>query len=151
VKDENERRVVQERVVQTPQGAQGPQGATAVVEERTSVLATPAERSEARLHRAKQGVWLLFGILSGLIAIRTALVAMGADMTIGFGALARGVTQPFDLPFLMLFGEQAKATSRTPYFEVGGLVAIVVYLLLAWVITMVLELVMEPRRHALAP
>lgn len=146
MKDENERRVVQERVVQTPQGAD-----TTVVDERTSVIATPAERADARLHRAKQGVWLLFGILSGLIAIRTALVAMGADMTIGFGALARGVTQPFDLPFLMLFGEQAKATSRTPSLEMGGLVAIVVYLLLAWVVTMVLELIMEPRRRALAP
>jgi hypothetical protein len=140
VKDENERRVVQERVVQTPQGA-----AATVVDERTSVMATPAERAEGNLNRAQQGVWLVFAVLTGLIGIRTLLILLGADMKVGFGMLVHGITQPFDLPFLMLFGEQAKATSRAPMIEVGSLVAIVVYLLLAWLITRVLALIMAPR------
>ncbi|HEU5318848.1 MAG TPA: hypothetical protein VFX49_22225, partial [Chloroflexota bacterium] len=114
MKDENERRVVQERVVQTPQGA-----ATTVVAERTSVMPTLAERATGNLDRAQQVVWLLFGILSGLIAIRTILIALGADMKVGFGMLVHGVTQPFDLPFLLLFGEQAKATGRAPAIELG--------------------------------
>lgn len=138
--DENERRIVQERVVQTPQGA-----AATVVDERTSVLPTPAERATGNLDRAKKGVWLLFAILVGLIGIRTGLILLGADMKIGFGMLVHGITQPFDLPFLMLFGEQAKATTRASTIEVGSLVAIVVYLLLAWVITKILELIMAPR------
>jgi hypothetical protein len=140
VKDENERRVVQERVVQTPQGA-----AATVVDERTSVMATPAERATGNLDRAQKGVWLLFAVLTGLIGIRTLLILLGADMKVGFGMLVHGITQPFDLPFLLLFGEQAKATSRAPMIEAGSLVAIVVYLLLAWVITKVLELIMAPR------
>ena len=138
--DENERRVVQERVVQSPQGA-----SATVVDEKTSVMATPAERATGNLIRSQQVVWLLAAILSGLIAIRTILIALGADMKVGFGTLIHGVTQPFDLPFLMLFGEQAKATGRTPTIEIGSLVAIVVYLLLAWVITKILEIVMAPR------
>ena len=90
-------------------------------------------------------MWLLFAVLTGLIAIRTLLILLGADMKVGFGMLVHGITQPFDLPFLLLFGEQAKATSRAPMIEVGSLVAIVVYLLLAWLITRVLELIMAPR------
>ena len=143
--DENARRVVQERVVQTPDGA-----AATVVDERTSVLPTPAERATGNLDRAKKGVWLLFAILTGLIAIRTLLILLGADMKLGFGMLVHSVTQPFDLPFLMLFGEQTKATSQTPMIEVGSLVAIVVYILLAWVITKLLELIMAPRTRLAA-
>jgi hypothetical protein len=138
--DENERRVVQERVVQTPQGA-----ATTVVDDRTSVIASPAELATGNLHRAQQVVWLLFAILAGSIAIRSLLIALGANMTLGFGMLVYAVTQPFDLPFLLLFGEQAKATGRTPSLELGSLVAIPVYLLLALVITKVLQLTMAPR------
>ena len=140
MKDENERQVVQERVVQTPQGA-----STTVVAERTNVMPTPAERATGNLDRAQQVVWLLFAILAGLIAIRTILIGLGADMKIGFGMLVHAVTQPFDLPFLLLFGEQAKATGKTPAIELGSLVAIVVYLLLAWVVVKVLELIMAPR------
>lgn len=138
--DRNERRAVQERVVQTPQGA-----AATVVDERTSVMATPAERAEGNLNRAQQGVWLLFAVLAGLIGIRTVLILLGADMRVGFGMLVHRITQPFDVPFLMLFGEQATATSRAPMIEAGSLVAIVVYLLLAWLVTKVLELIMAPR------
>jgi len=138
--DENERRVVQERVVQTPQGA-----AATVVDQRTSVLPTPAERATGTLVRAQQVVWLLASILVGLIAIRTILIALGADMKLGFGMFVHSVTQPFDLPFLMLFGEQTKATGRAPAIELGSLVAIVVYLLLALVINKVLELILAPR------
>ncbi len=143
--DENERRVVQERVVQTPQGAQA-----TVVDERTSVMPTGAERATDNLVRSKQAVWLMFTILSGLIAIRTLLIALGADMKVGFGTLIHSVTQTFDLPFLLLFGEQAKATGRAPAIEVGSLVAILVYILLAWVITKVLELIMAPRAARVA-
>lgn len=138
--DENQRRVVQERVVQTPQGA-----AATVVDERTSVMPTPAERATGTLVRSQQVVWLIAAILTGLIAIRTILIALGADMKVGFGTLIHGVTQPFDLPFLMLFGEQGKAMGRAPTIELGSLVAIVVYLLLAWVITKILEIVLAPR------
>ena len=138
--DENERRVVQERVVQTPQGA-----ATTVVDDRTSIIASPAEVATGNLHRAQQVVWLLFSILAGCIAIRSLLIALGANMTLGFGMLVYTVTQPFDLPFLLLFGEQAKATGRAPSLELGSLIAIPVYLLLALVITKVLQLIMAPR------
>jgi hypothetical protein len=146
VKDENERRVIEERVVQTPEGA-----SATVVDQRTSVIASPAERATGNLLRAQQVVWLLVAILAGLIAIRAILVALGADMTLGFGMLVHGITQPFDVPFLMLFGEHTRVPSRTPVMEVGSLVAIPIYLLLGWVISKVLELILAPRStHGLA-
>jgi len=140
---DHERRVVQEEVVQPPQGA-----ASSVVDQRTRIEPTPAERAMGNLRRLQQVVWLVFGILTGLIAIRFLLVALGANMTLGFGAFAYVVTQPFVLPFLVLFGDQGKALGRGPYAEFGDLIAIVVYLLLAWVITKVLALIMAPRTPA---
>jgi hypothetical protein len=141
--NEHERRIVREEVVQTPAGA----GAT-VVDQRTRIEPTPAERALGNLRRWQQVVWLLFGILVGLIAIRFVLVALGANMTLGFGLLVYGVTQPFDVPFLVLFGDQSKALGRGPAVELGSLVAIVVYLLVGWVINKVLEIIMAPKTPA---
>ena len=49
-----------------------------------------------------------------LIAIRTLLIPLGADMKLGFGMLVHSITQPFDLPFLVLFGEHGSATGSPP-------------------------------------
>ena len=138
--DQNERRVIEERVVQTPQGA-----SATVVDQRTSVLPTPAENAWDKLGRWEQVVWLIAGIIAVLIAIRSFRVVLGADMTQGFGLFVFSITQPFDFPFLTLFSEQGKATARGSYVEMGSLVAIVVYLLLAYVVNRVLRLVMAPR------
>jgi len=138
--DQNERRVIEERVVQTPQGT-----AATVVDQRTSVLPTPADNAWDALGRWEQTVWLIAGIVVVLIAIRSFLVVLGADMTQGFGLLVYSVTQPFDLPFLALFSEQGKATGRGSYVEMVSLVAIVVYLLLAYVVSKVLHLALAPK------
>ena len=90
-------------------------------------------------------MWLIAGIVVVLIAIRSFLVVLGADMTQGFGLLVYSVTQPFDLPFLALFSEQGKATGRGSYVEMVSLVAIVVYLLLAYVVSKVLHLALAPK------
>lgn len=137
---EHERHVVQEEVVQTPEGAN-----TSVVEQRTRIEPTPAERARGNLLRVQQAIWLVFGILVGLIGIRFLLVALGANMTLGFGAFLYAVTEPFVLPFLLLFGEQGRALGRQPALELGSLVAIIVYLLLAWVVIKIMELIMAPK------
>ena len=140
---EHERRVVQEEVVQTAGGT-----TAAVVDQRTRIEPTPAERAWGNLRKVQQAIWLVFGILVGLIAIRFILIALGANMTLGFGAFLYAFTEPFVRPFLLLFGEQGRALRPAPNAEFGSMIAIVVYLLLAWTVTKVVELIMAPRTPA---
>ncbi len=132
--DPNERRVVQEEIVQTPYGTNA-----SVVEHRTHIDPTPAERQLGSLYRAKQIVWFITGVIVSLIALRFVLLALGANVTSGFGALIVGLTQLFVAPFLPLFGEQQAQV------EFGALIGIAVYLLLGWGISKLLEIVMTPR------
>ena len=134
MQDPNERRVVQEEIVRTPQGAQA-----SVVEHRTHVDPTPAELQIGTLYRAKQIVWFIVGLIVALIALRFVLLALGANVDTGFGGLIVGVTQPFVAPFLPLFGEQQARV------EFGDLIGIAVYLLIGWGISKLLEITLAPR------
>lgn len=132
--DPYERRVIQEEIVQTPQGADA-----TVIEQRTHIDPTPAERQLGTLYRAKQIVWFIVGLIVALIALRFVLLILGANVDAGFGSLILTLTQPFVAPFLPLFGEQQ---SRT---EFGDLIAIAVYLLVGWGISKILEITLAPR------
>lgn len=132
--DPYDRRVVQEEIVQTPYGADA-----TIVEQRTHIEPTPAERQLGTLYRAKQVVWFIVGLIVALIGLRFVLLAAGANVDAGFGALIFNVSQPFVTPFLPLFNEQ---NARV---EFSDLVAIAVYLLLGWGISKLLEITMAPR------
>lgn len=132
--DPYERRIVQEEIVRTPEGADA-----SMVEQRVRVDPTPAERQLDSLYRTKQIVWLIVGLLVALIALRFVLLLLGANVDAGFGYFIRVLTQPFVAPFLPLFNEQQ---SRT---EFSDLIAIAVYLLLGWGINKLLEITMAPR------
>lgn len=132
--DPYERRVVQEEIVQSPQGTNA-----TVVEHRTHIDPTPAERQLGTLYRSKQVVWFIVGVIVALVALRFVLLLLGANVNAGFGALILGITQPFVAPFLPLFGEQQAR------IEFSDLIAIAVYLLVGWGISKLLEIVMAPR------
>lgn len=132
--DPYERRVVQEEIVHTPEGA-----AASAVEHRTRIDPTPAERQLGTLYRAKQIVWFITGLIIALIGLRFVLLVLGANVNAGFGALILGITQPFVAPFLPLFNEQQAR------IEFADLIAIVVYLLLGWGISKLLDITMSPR------
>lgn len=132
--DQYERRIVQEEVVQTPHGANA-----SVVEQRVRVDPSPAERQLGSLRRTRYIVWFLVDLLVSLIALRFVLLLLGADTSTGFGNLILSITQPFVAPFLPLFAAQGGR------FELGDLVAIVVYLLAGWAINKLLTIVLAPR------
>lgn len=138
MQDPNERRVIQEEIVQTPTGADA-----AVVENRVRVMPTPAERQLASLYRAKQILWFIIGVIVSLIALRFVLLALGANPDAGFAAFIYGLTDIFVSPFADLFAPER--ADNGSYFEFGSLIAIAVYLLLGWLISRILELVMAPR------
>lgn len=95
------------------------------------VTVDPYEARRTALYRVGQLIWLVVGIVEGLIAIRFALRLFGANPNAGFAQLIYGLTAPLVAPFVGLFGTPSFEGSA---FEFTSLVAMVVYALLAWVI-----------------
>ena len=82
-------------------------------------------------HKVRQAIYLIFGIIEGLIAIRFVLRLLGANPEAGFAAFVYGVTAPLLAPFVGLFGTPQYNGS---VLELHSIVAIVAYALLAWVL-----------------
>ncbi len=138
MQDPNERRIIQEEVVQTPTGADA-----TVVDTRTRVVPSPVEQKLGSLERTKQIVWFIIGLIIALIALRFVLLAFGANPNNAFASFIINLSGIFVTPFLGIFGAEPAAGGS--YFESASLVAMAVYLLLGWIINRVLELVMAPR------
>ena len=94
--------------------------------------------------KVQNTIYLLFGILEGLLGIRFVLELLGANPAAGFAQFIYTVTNPFLAPFAGLFG---KAQSGGSVFDVSILVAILVYALIAWVLVKIVWLVMGDSRR----
>ena len=138
MQDPNERRIIREEVVQTPQGADA-----TVVENRVRVEPTPAERQLASLYRTRQIVWFIVGVIIALIALRFVLLAFGARPENAFASFIYGLSGIFVGPFVGIFGPEPAGGES--YFETASLIAIAVYLLLGWAIIRVIELIRAPK------
>lgn len=118
-----------ERVREEPvRTADTPAGDGRVVDRQTTVRddRVPGNTVAARV------VWLIAGVIMGLLAIRFLLSLLGANRNNGFADLVYGLSYPFAAPFFGLFGyDVSYGRSR---FEGETLVAIAVYALLAWLI-----------------
>ncbi len=86
--------------------------------------------------RARQVVYLIFGIIEVLIAIRIVLKLLAANPSAGFTSFIYGVTGPLVGPFLGVFNETG--TSSGSVFELSSVLALIVYMLLAYVIVRVI-------------
>jgi YggT family protein len=94
--------------------------------------------------RIQRAIYLVFGILEGLLAIRFFLALLGANRASGFTQFIYGITKPFLAPFVGLFGT---ARSGGNVLDVSPLVAIIIYALIAWVLVKAVGLVMGDSRH----
>jgi YggT family protein len=97
------------------------------------------ERSaDEPVFKAQQIVYLIYGVLTGLLVIRIVLSLLGANRGNGFANFIYSITNPFVSPFRGLFGYRAQyGVSR---FEVESIVAIIVYGLVTWLIIKIFEL-----------
>jgi uncharacterized protein YggT (Ycf19 family) len=102
---------------------------TSVIEEPTVTAAQPAVvESEHRMNVAARLVYLIGGVIITLLALRFLLALLGANPNNGFANFIYTLSHPFAAPFFSLFSyDQTLGSSR---FELGTLVAIVVYALL---------------------
>ena len=114
--------------------------------ERTDMVATDpyAPRRDAA-DRVVQGIYLVFGVLEGLLAIRFILKLLGASEAAGFTSFIYNVTAPLLAPFAGMFGTPQSDGS---VLEIHTIVAIVVYALVAWLLAKLAWLVIGETRSA---
>ena len=127
----------------------------------TEVNTTPPPRAEVDRHEAVaydpyagrravawrfvQAIWLVFGVIEGLLAIRFALRALGANASAGFAEFIYGITAPFVAPFVGLFSNPSSSGS---VLELNTLVALIAYALLGWLLAKIVWLIVGEERSA---
>ena len=103
---------------------------------------TPTEQ-RVFTFKLTQLVWLLFGLLEALIALRVGLKLIGANPANPFAALVYNLSALFLWPFFGLTGTPA---ANGMVLEIPSLIAMVVYALVAWAIARVVWLLLyRPR------
>jgi len=89
-------------------------------------------RSDHAMNVAERIVWLIAGVIMGLLALRFLLRLLGANPANGFADFIYSVSGVFTAPFLGLFG--TNTVLENGRFEFETLVAILVYGLIAWIL-----------------
>jgi hypothetical protein len=83
------------------------------------------------LYRTTQIVWYILAVIEAILAVRFFLKLLGANTQAGFTQFIYGATQIFAGPFLIVF--RVSSVERN-IFEWSTLLAMVIYLLIAWII-----------------
>jgi uncharacterized protein YggT (Ycf19 family) len=100
-------------------------------EHRDQFVKEAEESSRVAVFKLSHLIWLLFGIIQGLIGIRFLLKALAADPNNPFASLVYNTTDLFLWPFEGLI---ANPSANGMVLEITSLIAILVYALLAWAI-----------------
>lgn len=79
--------------------------------------------------KATQMIWLLLGLLEAAIALRIVFKLIAVNAANPFAKLLFGVTNVFLAPFKSLVGNP---TSGNNVLEITSIIAMLVYLLIAW-------------------
>jgi hypothetical protein len=79
--------------------------------------------------KVTQLIWLLLGLLEAAIALRVLFKLIAVNEANPFAALLYNVTDLFLMPFTSLLGTPQAGRM---VFEISSLIAMIVYLLLAW-------------------
>ena len=95
----------------------------------TSTQREPEREQRIFTFKATQLIWLLFGILEALIALRIGLMLIGANPGSPIVALIYGFTGMFLFPFAGLIGSPSAGNM---VLELSSLFAILIYALIAW-------------------
>ena len=122
-----------------------PAAPRAAVDQASAVAYDPYAEKRAGSYKMVQTVYLIFGVMIALIAIRFVLQALGADPRAGFAQFIFAMTNWLVAPFHGLFGAPAAGAA---VLDTAAIVAMVVYALLAWVIAKALWLMFGETRSA---
>jgi hypothetical protein len=87
------------------------------------------KEQRAATFKATQVLWLLLGLLEGLIGLRIIFKMIGVNAANGFAYLLYSLTDLFLFPFNNLVGNPSAGNM---VFEVTSVIAMIVYLLIGW-------------------
>lgn len=118
---------------------------TAAVDHVQATAYDPFAERRSAASKLVQAVWLVFGIIEGLLAIRFVLLLLGANASAGFAQLMYGITDPLVAPFATLFNVPRSGAN---VFDPNTIVALIVYLLLGWLVTKLIWLAVGETRTA---
>ena len=136
-----------ERSTAVSAGQGGAGSAPLAAEQVDSTIADPYATRRENAFKWQQGIYLLFGFIEVLLAIRFVLRLFGANAQAGFAQLIYGVTAPLVAPFQGLFGT---VQSDGSVLESATVVALIVYALVAWLIVKLASLAFGETRSATA-
>ena len=117
----------------TPDSRSGESGSV----HREEVVRDVGSERRQQLARVSQLIWLLLGIVDGIIALRVILKLMAANPQNDFAAFIYNITEPFVAPF---FGITRTPTAGGSVLEIGSIIAMVVYLFVAWIVDRLIAL-----------
>jgi uncharacterized membrane protein len=117
----------------------------AEIDRAESVAYDPYEARRVVAFRVTQLVYWIFGLIVALVAVRFVLKALGANPSAGFAQFIYGVTAPLVAPFNGLFGNP---TSQSSVLELNSLVALIVYVLVAWLLGKLVWILVGETRSA---
>lgn len=80
---------------------------------------------------------MVFGIIISLLALRFVFMLFGANAGNSFVNLIYGLSQPLVNPFYGLFNMQPQLESQTANLEIATLIALLIYGLIAGILTRV--------------
>lgn len=83
-------------------------------------------------------IWFIAGVIVILLGFRFILALLGANPQNGFANFIYTTSHPFAAPFFGLFNYNYRY--GISHFEIYTLVAIVVYLVIAWLLTALINL-----------
>lgn len=89
----------------------------------------PGQQQRAKTQKITQIIWLVMGVLEGLLALRVIFKLIGVNAANSFAVLLYGITGFFVAPFASL---ASAPSAGNIVFEVSTLIAMAVYLLVAW-------------------
>lgn len=89
------------------------------------------------IFRFNQIIWYIVSFVDVLLVFRIVLKMLGANPYVGFTSLIYGITNPLAAPFVGILGV---STSGTSYFEWSTIIAVIVYLCIAWGLVYLLDL-----------
>lgn len=120
--------------------SEGPVSSQASQTATTAQVPTRAEDQEARSDRGNAWIWYVVGIVDLLLLLRIVFYLFGAR-SVGFASFLYNITNPLVAPFRGIFTNPSADGS---FFDVASLVAIVVYVLIGWLVSRLIDLATRP-------
>lgn len=101
---------------------------------------THTEAKDAKADRGNAWIWYIIGIVNLLLLLRLALYLFGAK-SVGFAEFIYSITNPLVAPFQGIFNSPQIEGS---FFDVAALTAIIVYSIVGWIISRLIDLLARP-------